>query len=107
MQTNILWTGLEYYSLENCLINNTAFGKEITSTIIGEYGKKLYLVEYCIRTNQNWETIFLDVSSRHSNHIQNISFEGDGKGNWSHKGAPLTQYKGCIDIDISLTPFTN
>jgi hypothetical protein len=107
MQTNILWTGREYYSLENCLISNTAFGKEITSTIIGEYKEKIYLVEYCIRTNQNWETIFFEVSSRHSDHTKNIYFESDGKGNWTHDGAPLTQFQGCIDIDISLTPLTN
>jgi hypothetical protein len=107
MQTNILWTGREYYSLENCLITDTAFGKEITSTIIGEYGKKIYLVEYCIRTNQNWETIFFEVSGRYSNHKQKISFKSDGKGNWTHDDTLLTQYKGCIDIDISLTPFTN
>jgi hypothetical protein len=107
MQTNILWTGQEYYSLENCLINDTAFGKEITSTIIGEHEGKIYLVEYSIRTNQNWETIFFEVFSRHSDHTQNICFESDGKGNWTHGGAPLTQFQGCIDIDISLTPFTN
>jgi hypothetical protein len=107
MQTNILWTGREYDSLENCLINNTAFGKEITSTIIGEYKQKIYLVEYSIRTNQNWETIFFEVFSRHSNHIQRICFESDGKGNWTHGGTPLTQFRGCTDIDISLTPFTN
>lgn len=32
----------------------------------------------------------------------------DGKGNWvDGAGTPLGQLQGCIDIDISGTPFTN
>jgi hypothetical protein len=107
MQTNLLWTGREYHSLENCLVNVTATGAEITSTIIGHYEEKIYKIEYRIKTNQNWGTVFFEIDSRHSNQIQLIRFEGDGKGNWMSNGKKATKFKGCIDIDIPLTPFTN
>lgn len=107
MQTNLIWTGREYYSLENCLINITAIGSEIASTIIGSYEEKIYRVEYRIKTNQNWETVFFEIDSRHSNQNQLIRFEGDGKGNWKSNGKKADQFKGCIDVDIPLTPFTN
>jgi hypothetical protein len=107
MQTNILWTGCEYYSLENCLINESAAGVEISSVIIGHYEEKIYKVEYLIKTNANWETIFFEIISRVNNQTQTISGESDGKGNWSKAGEPLMQFNDCIDIDISLTPFTN
>lgn len=107
MQINILWTGREYYSLENCLVNVTAAGSEITSTILGRYEKKIYRVEYRIKTNQNWETVFLEINSQHSNRNQLIRFEGDGKGNWMNNGEKTDQFSGCIDVDIPLTPFTN
>lgn len=107
MQTNLLWTGREYYSLENCLVETTAAGSEITSTIVGLYEGKLYKVEYRIRTNQQWETVFLEINSRHSNQIQLIQLEGDGKGNWKQNGKQVDQFKGCIDVDIPVTPFTN
>lgn len=107
MQTNLLWTGREYYSLENCLVKATATGSEITSTVIGYYEEKIYRVEYLIKTNQNWETVFLEISSRHSNQTQSIRFEGDGKGNWLSNGKKADQFNGCIDVDIPLTPFTN
>jgi hypothetical protein len=85
----------------------TDAGSEITSTIIGYYDKKIYRVEYIIKTNSNWETMFFEINSRHSNHIQLIRFEGDGKGNWMSNGKQADQFNGCIDIDIPLTPFTN
>jgi hypothetical protein len=107
MQTNLLWTGREYYSLENCLINTSDAGSEITSTIIGHYDKKIYRVEYRIQTNRDWETVFFEINSRHSNQTQLIRMEGDGKGNWSSNGKRVDQFRGCIEIDIPLTPFTN
>ncbi len=107
MQTNILWTGREYYSLENCLINVDEKGAEINSVIIGTYESKIYRVEYQIKTNENWETIFFELKSRHSNNTQDLEFASDGQGNWFSNNKKMDQYSGCIDIDIPLTPFTN
>jgi uncharacterized protein len=107
MQSNLLWTGREYYSLENCLVNTTDTGSEINSVIVGKYGGELYRVEYHIKTNQHWETIFLEVKSQHSNQRKHLLFESDAKGNWMFDGKPADQFKGCTDVDIPLTPFTN
>lgn len=107
MQFNLLWTGREYYSIENCLIEIPGTGAEITSTIIGCYEEKIYQVDYRIQTNQNWETVLLEIKSRHSNQTQQIRLEGDGHGNWQLNGQPANEFSGCIDVDLPLTPFTN
>jgi hypothetical protein len=107
MQTNILWTGREYYSLENCVVNAGPAGSAITSTIIGHYEGIIYKVDYHIKTNANWETVFLEINSRHNNQIQSICLEGDGKGNWTSNGQRAELFNGCMDVDIPLTPFTN
>jgi hypothetical protein len=107
MQTNLLWTGREYYSLENCLVKTTGTGGEITSTIIGYYEERIYQVSYQIITNQHWETVLFEITSRHSNQVKHIKFEGDGKGNWTSNGKKAEEFNGCLDIDIPLTPFTN
>jgi uncharacterized protein len=107
MQTNLLWTGREYYSLENCLVNSNEAGSEITSTIIGHYQDKIYKVDYRITTNQNWETTFVEINCRHNNKIQFIKFESDGKGHWISNGKKADQFDGCLDVDIPVTPFTN
>jgi hypothetical protein len=107
MQTNILWAGIEYHSLENCLIDNTAQGTNIYSTIVGMYEEKIYKVDYQIQTNQHWETLFVELKARHSNRQQHLMLEGDTKGNWTMNGKQTAELKGCIDVDIPLTPFTN
>jgi hypothetical protein len=107
MQTNVLWTGREYHSIENCLVTVDKSGADIRSTILGTWQSKIYRVEYHIKTNANWETVFAEIKSRHSNKEEQVKLESDGKGNWSRDGKKVTAFTGCIDIDIPLTPFTN
>lgn len=107
MQTNILWTGREYHSLENCLVSPGDNGADIHSVIVGAYQSKIYRVEYHIKTNARWETLFAGIKSRHSNKETRISLQADGKGNWKLNGKNAPAYAGCIDVDIPLTPFTN
>jgi uncharacterized protein len=107
IQTNVLWTGREYHSLEYCLVTTTEQGTQVDSVIVGTYENKIYRVEYQIQTNPQWETVFADIKSQHSDQIQHFRFESDGKGNWTTHGKSAPEFKGCIDIDIPLTPFTN
>jgi hypothetical protein len=107
MQTNLLWTGREYYSLENCLVNTTDTGSEINSVIVGRYDEKIYRVEYNVKTNPQWETIYAEVHCQHNNRREQFVFESDAKGNWTMNGKQANQFSGCMDIDIPLTPFTN
>jgi hypothetical protein len=107
MQKNILWAGIEYHSLENCIVTITDKGSEINSSIIGTYADELYKIEYRIRTNQYWETTFFEIKSQLHNEVEITDFRKEGKGKWYVNGQPDEKLNGCIDIDISLTPFTN
>ena len=107
MQTSILWTGREYYSLENCLINTTGENFEINSVIIDLYEGRIYRVEYYIKTNHNWETQLCEVKTQLDDKREILSFCSEGKGAWTMNGKPSPEFEGCIDVDIPLTPFTN
>jgi uncharacterized protein len=107
MQKNILWKSAEYNSLENCIITSTNKGFKISSTIIGIYKQEIYKVKYRITLNNKWETLFFKIKTQLNNNIKTISYKGDGKGNWLKKGKAAKKFQGCIDIDISLTAFTN
>jgi len=107
MQKNILWTGIEYNSLENCILTITDKGSEVNSSIIGTHANEIYKIEYRIRTNQHWETTFFEIKSQLYNAVEIIDFRKEGKESWYVNGQTDEKLNGCIDIDISLTPFTN
>ena len=107
METLILWTGIANHSLENCVLTHSDENIEVNSVIVGAHDDKIYRVDYSIKTNRDWESIFLEVKAQLSDKKLEINFHSDGMGNWTKSGVPVNEFGGCIDIDISLTPFTN
>ena len=104
---NILWSGIAYHSLENCVLTHRDESIDVNSVIVGEHDDKIYRVDYSIKINRNWECIFFEMKAQLSDKKESISFHSDGRGNWTKNDVPANEFKGCIDIDISLTPFTN
>ena len=98
---------MEYHSLENCVLTKIKSGWNINATIVGAYDEKIYKVEYVIKANDNWETIYLNLRTQVGGNKQDLIYIGDGTGNWTCNGISKPEFEGCIDIDISLTPFTN
>ena len=107
MSINILWTGKEYYSLETCLLDTTESGFTITSGIVGTYQEHMYRVNYVIKTNHAWETVSCEINAQLDFTNKSLRFQRNEQGDWTLNNEPADQFKGCIDIDIPLTPFTN
>jgi uncharacterized protein len=106
MQTNIIWTGKFYHSIEHCILTTTSGGHEIISTIIGSHEKQIYKVDYNIKTNKDWETTFVILKIQLNNSNELLTLEKkDGK--WLLNNKYNGDLKNIFDIDISLTPFTN
>ena len=106
-QKNILWTGVFYHSMENCVVLTTRTGAEIRSCIIGTLGETIYKVDYLITVNQNWETTYVEMKSQLTGTVQSVILQQAIAGIWTVDGHPSDKFHECIDIDISLTPFTN
>lgn len=107
MQTNLLWNGLEEHSKESCVVSTNETGIEVSSVIVGRHEDLPFHVEYAIRTNTHWETIFFQLHGQYAHKQQDLLFESDGHGNWQSNGKLAEAFEGCVDVDLPLTPFTN
>jgi len=107
MQQNIFWKGIEYQSLENCVVNNDNKGITINSVIVGKYRSQLYSVNYIIKTDKNWNVRSCEIKSTINSRVEHFIFKRDQKNNWKLNGLPQVKFKGCTEVDLPLTPFTN
>jgi uncharacterized protein len=107
MQRTLLWTSQEYHSKEYCTIRKVRTGTEVNSVILGMHKKTIYKIDYQTRINKNGETIFVEIKFDSKDPWSTGAFQSDGEGHWTRNGKSLKRFDGCIDIDISLTPFTN
>ena len=66
-----------------------------------------FRAHYIIHCDSAWcvRAITLDLFD---NQAPPLQLQADGKGHWSTaNGTPLPSFDGCIDVDITATPFTN
>lgn len=106
MQTTIIWKGLYYHSMENCVVASSAIGNEISSTILGYHERQAFQVDYHIRANKNWEIDFASVQTR-LNDVEYTAVLDMKNGECFLNGERNAAFDGFVFIDISVTPFTN
>ena len=102
----IIWKGIYYQSIENCVITISESDIDIKSQIIGHHQDFIYNIEYYIKTNKQWETQYFIIDSE-INHLKTKIEAEKVNDNWIINGEQKNELKLCTDIDISLTPFTN
>ncbi len=93
--------GIEHTVIRFADTSNTADG-----VVLSTANRELFAARYQIRCDGAW------VLNRASIEIigdqRNIELVSDGRGKWTDaSGNALPELSGAIDIDLSLTPFTN
>ena len=102
----LVWEGTDAKSME-CVSWQIIENKIIISShITGVSGDIPFAIHYLLEADQNWIVKQVLVNDL-LNPSNNIQLNGDGKGKWFHGTELLSMAEGCIDVDLSLTPFTN
>jgi hypothetical protein len=110
MQREVIWTPWSGPGLEHLRLNADDEAVTADGLIIGLDAGRAFRVRYTIRCDGGWRVRGLCVS------VLDGGDEGpaplrllaDGAGHWTTvDGEPLPALDGCIDVDLSVTPFTN
>lgn len=80
---------------------------EVNGQITGQGLRKFLNINYQLVMNKNWEIQAVKINFISDNSFT-ISLCKNDNNQWvNEKGEILSQLNNCIDIDITLTPFTN
>ncbi|RYZ93958.1 MAG: hypothetical protein EOP47_28770 [Sphingobacteriaceae bacterium] len=108
MTYSINWKGLdENQTLEHCTLNINNRGVDVQSTIEGFINNIPFNAGYRIITDSNWRTTGFAINYQSNGIPYKLSYTGDANGNWLKDGIEQPLLTGCIEIDITATPFTN
>lgn len=64
-------------------------------------------VEYSLVVDGSWATRSAHLVGRSASGRHELALETDGSGGWLIDGMPDSQLKGCLDIDLESSSFTN
>jgi hypothetical protein len=105
---NVLWRRLDAPAFEHCLAHFDADGLRADGLVVGaDDDGTPYRLHYTVITNSIGSTTHV-MAADLLRPERTLILGSDGHGHWRDKSsAPLPELDGCVDVDISLTPFTN
>ena len=106
MNLQAMWTPWDGRGLEHLRLRVGEGGVEADGAVIGEEDGVAFRVRYVIRCDPGWRTREMVVDPLDGRDPLRLTSDGEGK--WSDaSGQSIPELEGCIDVDLSATPFTN
>jgi uncharacterized protein len=104
----VSWKGLnERISLENCHIIQNSTGITVRSNITGIHEKIAFNCSYNFLISEDWNIQQFEVNLLMNDQRTTLLMLKNESGKWLQKGRERSDLVGCIDIDLTVTPFTN
>jgi hypothetical protein len=107
MERQIMWSPWTGPGLEHLRLLQQPEGIVADSLILGVYKQEPFRIHYEIHCTGQWRLRAVHVSAL-SPPSRSLHLFTDGEGTWTTEaGEALPMLQGCLDVDISITPFTN
>ncbi|TMD60742.1 MAG: transcriptional regulator [Chloroflexi bacterium] len=98
----VMWTPVRGPGFEHCRVT----GRVADGMVIGIRGDQPFRTRYAVEWDERWRTRSLHVDLLDA--AKSVVLLADGEGNWrTAEGRAIAALDGCIDVDLSVTPFTN
>ena len=102
-----MWSAWEGPGLEHLCLTVLDDGVVADGMVLGAAEGHPFRIAYAVRCDASWRVRAVRVGSPGPKPPQ-VDLISDGEGNWTAPdGRAVPGLEGCIDVDISVTPFTN
>lgn len=108
LDRTVFWAPVEGPGLEHLRLRSAADGFEADGAVIGVDASAPFRLHYRIAIDGAWRTrrLLLHLFTPGGEQVRRLF--GNGSGVWEgDHGAARSDLLGCLDVDISATPFTN
>jgi hypothetical protein len=107
VEREVMWVPWEGPGLEHLRLATSEGGVVANGLVIGLEAGRPFRIGYEILCDNRWRVREVRAAAPDSG-PPILALLADGEGRWKGRGGePLPELDGCIDVDISATPFTN
>jgi uncharacterized protein len=110
MDELLYWRPLQHIGLEELHLVEDAHGIRADSFVMGSAKATPFRLAYQVRMDRLWQIqdCVLRLVRQDGEQEQSLRLSTDGQGHWTNgAGEVCSSLEGCLDLDISCTPFTN
>ena len=107
MEQHIMWAPSAAAGLEHLHLRQGEQGISVDSVVLGVEEGVPFRLWYEMEIDQNWQIRACTLRLLNSEK-SGLTLRTDGQGHWTDAtGTPYPVLEGCLDIDLSVSPFTN
>jgi hypothetical protein len=107
VEREVMWAPWEGPGLEHLRLATSDRGIVANGLVIGLEAGRPFRIGYEVHCDSRWRVRKVRAAAPDSERPV-LELHADGKGHWKRLGGePMPELDGCIDVDISATPFTN
>jgi uncharacterized protein len=107
VEREVMWAPWEGPGLEHLRLVTSGSGIVANGLVIGLEAGRPFRIGYEIRCDGRWRVQEVRAAAPDLGQPV-LELLTDGEGHWKRGGGePMPELDGCIDVDISATPFTN
>ena len=107
MERHVMWIPAQKPGFEHLKLIELPKRVTVSGLLIG-IDKDPFRIHYEIGCDAHWRVHRVDIELLDLPIDHSVCLVADGNGQWTTAdGEPLPEFDGCIDIDISVTPFSN
>ena len=104
MRVDVMWSTWEGPGLEHLHLTQNSDSILAESIMLGVKDGEPFRLHYEIRCDLQWTLQQVTIGLVGG---KSVTLQSDGNGHWLSAAVPVVALDGCIDVDISATPFTN
>lgn len=105
--TTLVWTCPQQAEVQFCQLRETAAARQISGLVFSVYQGWPLTVSYRLMADRQWRTRRVTVQQDYRGELRSLELEVDEEAGWFAAGAEIEALRGCLDIDLGVTPATN
>jgi len=102
----VVWRRLDGLGIEHCSLAQDRSGWHIHGTVIRAEGYPL-LVRYAVTCDAIWQTRTVEIAVERGTDTRTLRMTVGEDRRWWSEGTELLAFRGCVDVDLGITPATN
>ena len=104
----VVWKNVSINGTEYCALCCTNGGWLLKGNIVGVLEEQRpILASYEVFCDDNWLTHHVHMERTMGNDTKALSLNVEQDGVWRSSGQDLPEVRGCLDVDLAITPATN
>jgi len=108
LDRTVCWTPVGGVGFEHLQLRAEEGGYVARSIVLGIDDETPFRLQYKIKADQDWRARKVWVRAATPIGENALALRSDGHGNWRNEdGTDVPALRDCIDVDITVTPFTN